>query len=88
MEGQLTLKLSTATLPFPLLAARGGTLGETVMMSPWIPSCVLSSIGDRGERQAADEYATDHFKRGACYRFVVACSGVCANMREEWGVKE
>jgi hypothetical protein len=74
---RLTLKLSTSTLPFSLFTTRSGTLSETMMMPPWIPSCVLSSTDDRGESQVTDEYTTEHSEDYAKYRAVVACCGVC-----------
>jgi hypothetical protein len=45
-----------------------------MVMPPWIPSCVLSSTDDRGERHGSDEYTTEHFY--SWQRVVVAYFGV------------
>jgi hypothetical protein len=49
-------------------------LSSTMVMPPWIPSCVLSSTDDRGESHGSDEKTTEHFY--SWYRVVVACFGV------------
>lgn len=45
-ETGLTLELSSTTLPASFVTRRSGSLCETMVMPPWIPSCVLSRTND------------------------------------------